>query len=611
MLVLIANDAAGEGVNLQRGHLMVNYDLPWNPNKIEQRFGRIHRIGQTEVCHLWNLVAAETREGEVYGRLLEKLEAAREALGGRVYDVLGELFEGTALKDLLVEAIQYGEQEDVKAKLFRVVDGAVDQDHLLRLLERRALTNDTMPQAKVHELRLEMERAEAQRLQPHHVQSFFVEAFQHLGGQIKRREEGRWEIMHVPMSIRERDRQIGSGAPIQKKYERICFEKSLINQQPVAAFVCPGHPLLEAVISLIREQHDHLMKRGAILVDDTDPGNSIEALFLLEHSVQDGRSTAIGKPHIISQRLQFAAIDCDGNATNAGIAPHLNLRPAKPNEVDLVNDLLNEDWLRTDLETTAVRFATVELAQSHVSDVKVRRLPEIDKVEQEVRSRLKKEINYWDSRAFELKEEERAGKKTRLNWQNAQRRAEDLAERLKRRMEALEQERFITSQPPRIRGGMVVIPKGLLEARSLKTENSEIAPTGFSEDPVARRKIELTAMDAVIAAEKALGNIPTDVSAQKVGYDIASYDPDTDHLRFIEVKGRIDGADTVMITRQEVITSLHEPDKFILAIVQVENDLAREPRYVHGALDTREPPFGHSAIQFSIKSLLERAEVPA
>ena len=611
MLVLIANDAAGEGVNLQRGHLMVNYDLPWNPNKIEQRFGRIHRIGQTEVCHLWNLVAAETREGEVYGRLLEKLEAAREALGGRVYDVLGELFEGTALKDLLVEAIQYGEQEDVKAKLFRVVDGAVDQDHLLRLLERRALTNDTMPQAKVHELRLEMERAEAQRLQPHHVQSFFVEAFQHLGGQIKRREEGRWEITHVPMSIRERDRQIGSGAPIQKKYERICFEKGLINQQPVAAFVCPGHPLLEAVISLIREQHDHLMKRGAILVDDTDPGNSIEALFLLEHSVQDGRSTAIGKPHIISERLQFAAIDRDGSATNAGIAPHLNLRPAKPDEVELVDDLLNEDWLRTDLEKTAVRFATVELAQSHVADVKARRLPEIDKVEQEVRSRLKKEINYWDSRAFELKEEERAGKKTRLNWQNAQRRAEDLAERLKRRMEALEQERFISSQPPRVRGGMVVIPKGLLEARGLNTEAPDTAPTSFSEDPVARHKIELAAMDAVIAVEKALGNIPTDVSAQKVGYDIASYDPDTAHLRFIEVKGRIDGADTVMITRQEVITSLHEPDKFILAIVQVENETAKEPRYVRGALDTREPPFGHSAIQFNIKSLLERAETPA
>ena len=133
LLVLIANDAAGEGVNLQRGHLMVNYDLPWNPNKIEQRFGRIHRIGQTEVCHLWNLVAADTREGEVYARLLEKLEAARKALGGRVYDVLGELFEGTSLRHLLLEAIQYGEQDDVKSRLFETVDGAVDKQHLLHL----------------------------------------------------------------------------------------------------------------------------------------------------------------------------------------------------------------------------------------------------------------------------------------------------------------------------------------------------------------------------------------------------------------------------------------------------------------------------------------------
>ena len=95
--VLLATDAAGEGINLQRAHLMVNYDLPWNPNRLEQRFGRIHRIGQTEVCHLWNLVAEETREGDVYRTLLEKLEEARKALGGQVFDVLGKLqFEGRA-----------------------------------------------------------------------------------------------------------------------------------------------------------------------------------------------------------------------------------------------------------------------------------------------------------------------------------------------------------------------------------------------------------------------------------------------------------------------------------------------------------------------------------
>ena len=100
--VLLATDAAGEGVNLQNANLMVNYDLPWNPNRLEQRFGRIHRIGQTEVCRLWNLVAKETREGAVYHRLLEKLRIAAESLQGKVFDVLGEVFENVSLKDLLI-----------------------------------------------------------------------------------------------------------------------------------------------------------------------------------------------------------------------------------------------------------------------------------------------------------------------------------------------------------------------------------------------------------------------------------------------------------------------------------------------------------------------------
>lgn len=610
--VLIANDAAGEGVNLQRGHLMVNYDLPWNPNKIEQRFGRIHRIGQTEVCHLWNLVAAETREGEVYARLLEKLEAARQALGGRVYDVLGELFEGTPLKDLLFQAIQYGEQEEVKAKLFQQVDGAVDQSHLLELLRRRALTNDTMPEAKVDELRLEMERAEAQRLQPHHIQSFFVDAFQHLGGKIRRREEGRWEVTHVPVRLRERDRQIGNAAPLQKQYERICFEKAYINQQPVATFVSPGHPLLEAVISLIREQYEQLMRQGAILVDDTDTGENLSAIFLLEHSVQDGRTTSTGKPHVISQRMQFVAIDKTGRTASAGIAPHLNLRPAAPNEVEAVQDLLHEDWLTSRLEKSAINFATVELAQSHVAEVRTRRLPEIDKVQQEVRARLKKEINFWDARAFELKEEEKAGRKTRLNWQNAQRRAEDLAERQKRREDQLGLERHISSQPPRIRGGMVVIPRGVLERRLGAAEAAKTSPVPptFAADPEARSRVELCAMDAVLAIERKLGNVPSDVSAQKIGYDIASYVTSSKHLRFIEVKGRVAGATSVFITRQEIITSLHEPDKFILAVVEVEEGVAREPRYIRGALSEHEPTFEQTGIMFDLGKLMARAGTP-
>ncbi len=606
LMVLVASDAAGEGVNLQRGHLMVNYDLPWNPNKIEQRFGRIHRIGQTEVCHLWNLVAADTREGEVYARLLEKLETARSALGGRVYDVLGkEPFEGTSLKNLLWEAIQYGESEEVKAKLFEKIDGAVDYKHIQELLKKRKLTNDMMPESTVEEIRLDMERAEAQRLQPHHIQSFFMEAFKRLGGRIKNREEGRFEITHVPVRIREPGRLIGTGAPVQKRFERICFDKCYINQQPVAEFVCPGHPLLEAVISIIREQYGDLMKLGAVMVDESDAGEDIQVVFLMEHSIEDGRRTSSGASQIVSQRLQFASIQEDGTVANAGIAPHLNLRAAMTEEVSEVEDELKGHWLSDDLESEVKKFAIIELTQAHLKEVKTRRLPELKKTEEEVQIRLKKEINYWDSRAFELKEQANAGRKMRLNWENAQRRAEDLADRLKCRMEQLAQEKNITASAPVVRGGLIVVPQGLLD----KKQGAAAVPAGFAESAASRRKIELMAMDTVMEAERSLGNEPKDVSSMKVGYDILSLNPDTKTQRFIEVKGRVDGAETITVTRNEIITSLNKPEDYILAIVQVGQDFVHKPRYVWQPFDV-EPAFGVTAQQFELKHLMSKSEVP-
>ncbi len=167
VVVLLANDAAGEGVNLQRAHLMVNYDLPWNLNRLEQRFGRIHRIGQKEVCHLWNLLAKDTREGDVYIQLLKKLEAAREALGDKVFDVLGQLFSGRSLRELLMDAVRYNERPDVKAQLELEIAGAVDQRHLEELLAQRALVRQGMDAGTVELLRQQMERAMAKRIHPH------------------------------------------------------------------------------------------------------------------------------------------------------------------------------------------------------------------------------------------------------------------------------------------------------------------------------------------------------------------------------------------------------------------------------------------------------------
>ena len=313
--VLLATDAAGEGINLQRAHLMVNYDLPWNPNRLEQRFGRIHRIGQTEVCHLWNLVADETREGDVYRKLLEKLEQARQSLGGQVFDVLGKLhFEGRPLRELMVEAIRYGEQPEVRARLETAVDHALDRGRLQDLLEERALAHDAMDASRVQRIREDMVRAEARRLQPHYVESFFREAFRRLGGAAKQREARRYEITHVPAPVRNRDRLIGIGEPVLPRYERIAFEKSLVapQGQPLAAFVCPGHPLLDAVIDLTLERHRDLLKRGTVLVDERDEGDRPRVLFYLEHAIQDASLTRSGlirstDRRIVSKRMLYGA----------------------------------------------------------------------------------------------------------------------------------------------------------------------------------------------------------------------------------------------------------------------------------------------------------------
>ncbi len=321
--VLLATDAAGEGINLQRAHLMVNYDLPWNPNRIEQRFGRIHRIGQTEVCHLWNLVAEETREGEVYRILLDKLNEARKALGGQVFDVLGKLqFEGKPLRELLIEAVRYGEQPDVRARLTRVVANAFDRSQLQDLLEERALVHDAMDASRVRRIRENMERAEARRLQPHYIESFFLEAFQRLGGTAKQREPRRYEVTHVPAPVRNRDRLIGIGEPVLPRYERIAFEKPLVAPQglPLAAFVCPGHPLLDAAIDLTLERHRDLLRRGTVLVDERDPGTEPRVLFYLEHAIQDASLTRSGERRVVSKRMLYVELSRAVPGT-AGVPP--------------------------------------------------------------------------------------------------------------------------------------------------------------------------------------------------------------------------------------------------------------------------------------------------
>ncbi|MEP9386500.1 helicase-related protein [Mesorhizobium sp. KR9-304] len=605
--VMIANDAAGEGVNLQRGaHLMVNYDLPWNPNRLEQRFGRIHRIGQTMTCHLWNLCAANTREGEVYRRLLEKLEEARKALGGRVYDVLGELFEGHALRDLLVDAIRYGDRPEKKAELFRKVEGAVDVDAIEKLVEERKLTSEGMSAGSVAEIREQMERAAARRLQPHFIGSFFREAFTKLGGRISEREKGRYEILRVPPILKERDRLIGRSDPVLDRYARVTFEKSLIAGQPQAELLAPGHPLLEALVDIILERYQPMLSQGSVLVDDADDGLESRLLIYLEHAVRDGRVSRSGEPRAVSQRLQFVFLKPDGSAADGGPAPYLDCRPITVEERQLAAEQIKAPWLAGNVENQAMAYAISALVPEHLNEVRARRIAEVDKVEREVRARLNREINYWDARAARLREEERAGKEQRINAQNAEATAARLVERLHRRQTELDRERQISALPPVLKGAALIIPAGVLKAgQPVESPSQE-----FSEDPIQRAESERMAMEAVFAAERALGHEARDVSAEKKGWDIESRDGTTGHLRFLEVKGRHAGGRDVILTKNEILASLNASDAFVLAIVQIDEGFAREPVYVRKFFN-RELGFAETAVVFNVNDLLSLGRPPS
>jgi SNF2 family DNA or RNA helicase len=607
--VLLATDAAGEGINLQRAHLMVNYDLPWNPNRLEQRFGRIHRIGQTEVCHLWNLVADETREGDVYRKLLDKLEEARQALGGQVFDVLGQLqFDGRPLRDLLLEAIRYGEQPEVRARLTRAVENGVDRPHLQDLIEDRALVHDVMDPTRVARIREEMERAQARRLQPYYIESFFLEAFRRLGGTAHPREPRRYQVTNVPGTVRSRDRQIGVGDPVLQRYERIAFDKQALSVpgQPQAAFICPGHPLLDATIDLTLERHRDLLPRGTILVDDRDLGLEPRVLFTLEHSIQDGSLLPSGERRTISRRLLYVELDRQGTAHQLNYAPYLDYRPLGPSDPDPAALLARPElhWITRSLAQTAEAHAIAQVVPQHLAEVRQRRLSLIERTRAAVHQRLTIEINHWDRRAQDERAKEQAGKAgARLNSQEAQRRADDLQVRLRRRLEELDRESQLSAQRPQVLGGLVVLPAGLLGI--LKGQPMPSLPADTQTSAARARAL-------VLDTERRLGFEPIDVEFQKRGYDIESRIPGTGRLRILEVKGRIASAETITVTKNEILTSFNKPEDFILALVEFHLDHSHQVRYLRRPFEGRglTTDFNGASVDFPFAELLARAEAP-
>ena len=582
--ILVATDAAGEGINLQRAHLMVNYDLPWNPNRLEQRFGRIHRIGQKQVCHLWNLVAGETREGAVYQRLLEKLETEREQLGGQVFDVLGELFNETPLRDLLIEALRYGDDPARQQLLFQRLDQDATAASARQQQKQRQLASALLDDEALVNLRREKERRHAERLQPHYVGDFFVQAFERLGGALHRREPGRYHIRRTPGCLR--------GQPgVAASYPRLCFDKQRLHKEPPAQLLSPSHPLFAAVADAVLRQHGHALQRGATLIDRSDSASQPRVLLAIDCALHDAERD-------IARQLHFIELHADGAIQPAGSAPHLDYAPASPAERQAAAKLLQEDWLQAQqLHARAQDYAETRLLPPLFQRIQRERIKRLDKTEAAVKARLRRAIQRWKREGVRLREAEKAGKPSKgMSSRQAFEHAGQLSERRSQRLAEIRRQRQIHAAPPRIRSAALILPQGFFPS---------------SQRVIDTRASEMLAMRAVMQAEKNLGNAPEDVSEQKRGYDILSQPADPHApARHIEVKGRRADAATVALTYNEINSARNDADNFILAIALIADGAVTKLRYVR-KFPFYEPDPHSISVNFDLKDLLARGHPPS
>lgn len=270
--VLLATDAAGEGVNLQVANLMVNYDIPWNPNRLEQRFGRIHRIGQERTCHLWNLVAADTREGAVFETLLGKLQVQRDALGDRVFDVLGDVLSGADLSRILTQAVRGTSGGDGLDVLSDRLDRGLAEE-----VERRAASTTEFTQEDLELIQRQL--AWARRLDPQvsMVPEFARRALRRYGAEVHEVGRGVWSVPYVPAVLAE--------APgVERHYRRLHLDRAGLDDEVGASqFLAPGHPLMTALTRRVLDDLAEVMVDGVMLVDPTAAAD-----YLLVTTTEDG-----------------------------------------------------------------------------------------------------------------------------------------------------------------------------------------------------------------------------------------------------------------------------------------------------------------------------------
>lgn len=523
--ILLATDAAGEGINLQFCRLLINWDIPWNPNRLEQRMGRIHRYGQKENVLVFNMVASNTREGQVLERLLTKLDKIRESMGDdRVYDVIQDVLEEVRLEDILNEVLNGGKN---------LLEEKFQESYFAEKInsQKDRLSHSRVDYKDARELK---ENSDEKRLQPIYVRLFFEKAFAHIGGEFTKVRDSVFRIEKLPDAIAEvlkKDYNIYADIrQLQFSFDKeFFFDYHSAGELGAVYYINPGYPLFDAVVKVIRKTCREDMLKGTILVSPDEKEDYFA--FFVKSQITDNRQSKQNES-ITDEQLMLVNQSKNGDFQITSAAKFIDLHPptdfAKSPELPAVRS--NDE---------VIKWSFNEITLKQLNETYERVVNDAAKRREYLETAFTHVIVDLQSETAEMQSKILLGDMTVQEKINKnQNRINELIAKKQTRLAELERMTEIAPKLPEVLGCAYVLPLTQLEYSG---------HYGMSRDDEA----ELVAMNAAMNHEIAEGWLPEDVSANNEGYDIRSIN--SDHIkRYIEVKGRSGADGSVMISENEM-----------------------------------------------------------
>jgi superfamily II DNA or RNA helicase len=547
--VMIATEAAGEGINLQFCNLMINYDLPWNPNRLEQRMGRIHRYGQIREVFVFNIIAQDTREGKVLVRLFDKLDEIRDALkSDKVFDVISEVLYGTNLSQLLMEAASSA--RDVN-EILKEIDIKVDADYILRVKENlgESLATRYIDYTRLREM---AQKARENRLIPEYTEEFFKRAFSKAGGRYRERKDDFLAIDSIPNQLKqisEEDSFKKRFGSMLKLYPKVTFDKDLGFRTQDSEFVSFGHPLFETMLEWVDRELGKDLQRGAIFID---PDGRLDGYILFyEGEVKDGTGTVAGK--------SLFALYADSSVKEIRSVPATIMW-------DLAESSQNQLVQATDIESIKKRVLSQII--SSLNEYKLK-LQDDRNRQAQIKQKygitsLEKLIVQLDGDLIDLyaRRDRKENVDLAIFNKEEKKRGYELS---KRELEQIIlKEKNLTMSSPVFIGIARVLP--------MKIESGSV----MHSDP----EVERIGMAAVMKFEREGGREPEDVSKDNLGFDIRSKEKTLENLqkiRYIEVKARAQ-VGAVALTQNEWFKAQRLADDYFLYVVwNTRSDTSPKP----------------------------------